>query len=67
MALILEDGSGKTNSQTYVLGADVAAYARLYGLAPSNILYREEVYYAAPLLTWHSILLSIRVIGTIIG
>ena len=34
MALILEDGSGKTNSQTYVLGADVAAYARLYGLAP---------------------------------
>jgi hypothetical protein len=34
MALILEDGSGKTNSQTYVLGTDVAAYARLYGLAP---------------------------------
>ena len=34
MPLILEDGSGKTNSQTYVLGTDVAAYARLYGLAP---------------------------------
>lgn len=34
MALILEDGTGKVNSQTYVLGTDVAAYARLYGLAP---------------------------------
>jgi hypothetical protein len=37
MALILEDGSGKTNSQTYVLGADVNAYATLYGLTPSSV------------------------------
>lgn len=34
MALILEDGTAKVNSQAYVLGTDVAAYARLYGLAP---------------------------------
>lgn len=37
MSLILEDGSGKTNSQTYVLGADVTAYATLYGLTPSVV------------------------------
>jgi hypothetical protein len=55
MALILEDGSAKVDSQTYVTGQDVAAYARLYGLAPpvsadSDIMkamrYLEGAYYS---------------------
>lgn len=34
MALIIEDGTAKPNAQAYVTSAEVAAYARLYGLAP---------------------------------
>lgn len=36
MALVIEDGSGKTNSQSYVTVAEVQAYAALYGLSPSG-------------------------------
>lgn len=34
MALIVEDGSGLSNAQTYVSAADVASYAATYGLTP---------------------------------
>ncbi len=37
MALVIEDGSGKINSQSYVSLADVNAYADLYGLSHSHV------------------------------
>ena len=37
MALVIEDGSGKTNAQSYVSVADVVAYADLYGLSHSHV------------------------------
>ena len=37
MALVIEDGSGKPNAQSYVSVADVVAYADLYGLSHSHV------------------------------
>lgn len=37
MALIVEDGSGKTDAQTYVSFADVVAYGQLYGLSTAHV------------------------------
>lgn len=37
MALVIEDGSGKTNAQSYVSVADVQSYATLYGLSSAHV------------------------------
>lgn len=37
MALVIEDGSGKTNAQSYVSVANVVTYADLYGLQHSHV------------------------------
>jgi hypothetical protein len=37
MTLVIEDGSGKTNAQSYVSVADVEAYGVIYGLTTTGI------------------------------
>jgi len=34
MALVIEDGTGKSDAQSYVSSSDIATYAQLYGLTP---------------------------------
>lgn len=37
MALVIEDGSGKSNAQSYVSVADVEAYGVIYGLSTTGL------------------------------
>ncbi len=54
MALVIEDGSGKTNAQSYVSVADVQAYGVTYGLTTTGLTeamvmramrYLEDIYF----------------------